>query len=109
MYRLSHTRDRFNRFSHERQGTSKLSQSQVDAERFISAVIREPSDYTRSRRLLFDDMSVDQVLEEAAEYEYKRPSEAPNPWQVRRNLIAYKTNYKGVGATFALHHPAIER
>ncbi len=38
---------------------------QVDAERFISAVIRESSDYTKSRRLLFDDMSVDQVLEEA--------------------------------------------
>ena len=52
---------------------------QVDAERFISVVIRESSDYTKSRRLLFDDMSVDQVLEEAAEYESEHPSEVPNP------------------------------
>lgn len=52
---------------------------QVDTERFISAVIREPSDYTKSRGLLFDDMSVDQVLEEAAEYESEHPSEVPNP------------------------------
>ena len=51
---------------------------QVDAERF-SAVIRESSDYTKSRRLLFDDMSVDQVLEEAAEYESEHPSEVPDP------------------------------
>ena len=52
---------------------------QVEAERFISTVIRESSDYTKTRRLLFDDMIVAQVLKEAAEYELAHPSEIPKP------------------------------
>ena len=52
---------------------------QVEAERFISTIIRESSDYTKTRRLLFDDMTIDQVLEEATEYELSHPSEVPKP------------------------------
>ena len=51
---------------------------QVDAERFISTIIRESSDYTKTRRLLFGDMTVDQVLAEASEYEGSRPDEVPD-------------------------------
>lgn len=51
---------------------------QVDAERFISAVIRESSDYTKARRLLFDDMTADRVLAEASEYEESHPDEVPD-------------------------------
>ena len=51
---------------------------QVDAERFISTIIRESSDYTKTRRLLFDDMTVDQVLAEASEYEESHPDEVPD-------------------------------
>ena len=50
---------------------------QVDAERFISTIIRESSDYTKLRKLLFDEMTVDQVLEEATKYEELHPSEVP--------------------------------
>lgn len=50
---------------------------QVEAERFISTIIRESSDYTKLRRLLFDDMTVDQVLDEAAKYEQSHPLETP--------------------------------
>lgn len=50
---------------------------QVEAERFISTIIRESSDYTKLRRLLFDDMTVDQVLDEAAKYEQSHPLEIP--------------------------------
>lgn len=52
---------------------------QAEAERFISTVIRESSDYMKTRRLLFDDMTVDQVLEGAVEYELGHPSEVPKP------------------------------
>ena len=52
---------------------------QVEAERFISTIIRESSDYTKTRGLLFDDMTIDQVLEEATEYELSHPSEVPKP------------------------------
>ena len=52
---------------------------QAEAERFISTVIRESSDYMKTRRLLFDDMTVDQVLEGAVECELGHPSEVPKP------------------------------
>ena len=52
---------------------------QVDTQRFISIIIRESSDYTKTRRLLFDDMTLDQILEEATEYELSHPSDVPKP------------------------------
>jgi len=47
---------------------SKLGQ--VEAERFISLIIREPFDYTEWQRGLFNDMSVKE-LSNAAMKEYK--------------------------------------
>jgi hypothetical protein len=43
---------------------------QVEAERFISLIIREPFDYTEWQRGLFNDMSVKE-LSNAAMKEYK--------------------------------------
>ena len=40
----------------------------VDAERFISLIIREPFDYTKWRADLFDGMSVEQLAQKANEY-----------------------------------------
>ena len=37
----------------------------VDAEKFISLIIREPFDYTKWQRDLFDGMSVEEINEEA--------------------------------------------
>jgi len=43
----------------------------VEAERFISLIIREPFDYTKWQRNLFDNMSVKE-LSSLAMKEYKR-------------------------------------
>lgn len=43
----------------------------VDAERFISLMIREPVDYTEFRRTLYDDMTLDDVCIEAAQAKKK--------------------------------------
>ena len=40
----------------------------VDAERFISLIIREPFDYTKWRADLFDGMNVEQLAQKANEY-----------------------------------------
>ena len=40
----------------------------VDAERFISLIIREPFDYAKWRADLFDGMSVEQLAQKANEY-----------------------------------------
>ncbi|MBP5449402.1 MAG: hypothetical protein J6Y01_04715 [Spirochaetales bacterium] len=40
----------------------------VDAERFISLIIREPFDYTQWRKPLFDDMSLEELAQKANEY-----------------------------------------
>ena len=40
----------------------------VDAERFISLMIREPFDYTVWRKDLFDDMSLTELAEKANAY-----------------------------------------
>ena len=40
----------------------------VDAERFISLIIREPFDYTKWRADLFDGMSVERLAQKANEY-----------------------------------------
>lgn len=40
----------------------------VDAERFISLIIREPFDYTKWRKDLFDDVDVAELASRANEY-----------------------------------------
>lgn len=40
----------------------------VDAERFISLIIREPFDYTKWQNGLFEDLTVRELSEKAAEY-----------------------------------------
>ena len=45
----------------------------ADAERFISAVISERTDYTEFRKILFEGMSLEQILDEASDYERHRP------------------------------------
>ncbi len=40
----------------------------VDAERFISLIIREPFDYTKWQEDLFNDLSVKELSEKAMEY-----------------------------------------
>lgn len=40
----------------------------VEAERFISLLLREPFDYTKWQRGLFDDMSVEELSERAMEF-----------------------------------------
>ena len=44
------------------------SLGEVDAERFITRLIREPFDYTKWQRNLFDGMSIEEINNEAAEY-----------------------------------------
>jgi hypothetical protein len=58
----------------------------VDMERFISYVIRESSDYTLWRRQIYDDMSVEEVLDNAAECAEKHPL----PEETRQRVEAYK-------------------
>ena len=40
----------------------------VDAERFISLIIREPFDYTKWREDLFDNISLQELAQKANEY-----------------------------------------
>ncbi|MDI9476328.1 MAG: hypothetical protein WBI21_04575 [Natronincolaceae bacterium] len=40
----------------------------VDAERFISLIIREPFDYTKWQNGLFEDLTVRELSEKATEY-----------------------------------------
>lgn len=44
----------------------------VDAERFISLIIREPFDYTKWQENLFEDLTVEELSEKAMEYVKKR-------------------------------------
>ena len=39
----------------------------VEAERFISLIIREPFDYTKWQETLYDDMSADELFHKASE------------------------------------------
>ena len=45
----------------------------VDAERFISVIIREQFDYTKWQRTHFDDISPEEFNEAAAEYAKEHP------------------------------------
>lgn len=43
----------------------------VETEIFISNLIREPSDYTEWRKNQFDDLSLEELNEQAAQYSLK--------------------------------------
>ena len=45
----------------------------VNAERFISAVIKESSNYTEFRKTLFGGMTLDQIVEEASAFDKENP------------------------------------
>ena len=45
----------------------------VDAERFVAMIKRDSFDYTLWRREYFDDLSLDQISEEAAVYAQNHP------------------------------------
>ena len=46
---------------------------EVNAERFITQVIREPFDYTKWQKDLFTGMSVEEINKAAVEYSEERP------------------------------------
>ena len=46
---------------------------EVDAERFITQIIREPFDYTKWQRKMFEGMSVEEICNEAVEYCKENP------------------------------------
>lgn len=41
---------------------------EVDAERFITRLIREPFDYTKWQRNLFEGMNIEDISKEAVQY-----------------------------------------
>ena len=45
----------------------------VDAERFITAVIRESSDFTKFRKTLFEGKTLEQIVDDAAEFDQEHP------------------------------------
>ena len=45
----------------------------VDAERFITAVIRESSDYSKFRKTLFEGKTLEQIVDDAAEFDQEHP------------------------------------
>ena len=49
------------------------SLGEVDAERFITRLIREPFDYTKWQRDLFDDMAIEEISAEAVKYCKENP------------------------------------
>lgn len=53
-----------------REGMSLLLENmgKVDAERFISLIIREPFDYTEWQTNLFEEMSLEELGEKAMEF-----------------------------------------
>lgn len=57
-----------------REGMSLLIENmgKVDAERFISLIIREPFDYTEWQTNLFEEMSLEELGEKAMQFYYSR-------------------------------------
>ncbi len=45
----------------------------MEMEQFISAIMRERFDYTKWRREYFDEISLEELLSEAAAYEKEHP------------------------------------
>ena len=52
------------------EGIKVLTQNlgKVEAERFISLIIREPFDYTKWQQNLFDDMSIEELSKKAMDF-----------------------------------------
>lgn len=50
---------------------------EVNAEKFISLIIREPFDYTNWRKTLFKDKSVKELSSDAMKFENKLKNEHP--------------------------------
>lgn len=46
----------------------------IEIEQFISVVNREKNNYTEWRKTMFDDMTVEEFSEAAAEYDRKHPA-----------------------------------
>ena len=51
---------------------------EVDAERFITRLIREPFDYTKWQRNLFEGMSIEEISNEAVKYCEANPRKFSN-------------------------------
>jgi hypothetical protein len=47
----------------------------VEAERFIMLIQKEPFDYTRWQENLFEDMSIDEISQKAANFREKNSSQ----------------------------------
>ena len=61
----------------------------VDTERFISSFIKDSGDYTLARRALYDDLTVDEVFENASNY----MDEHPLSPETQARLKAYKESH----------------
>jgi hypothetical protein len=70
-------------------GILKDAVGTADTERFISYIVKESSDYTLWRRRIFDDMTLEEVLDNAAEY----AREHPLPEETRERVEAYKKKH----------------
>jgi len=59
----------------KREGLKALSQSlgQVEAERFITLLLREPFDYTQWQETLFEGKSIEEISNAASALREKRP------------------------------------
>lgn len=44
----------------------------VDAEKFISLIIKEPFDYTKWQETLYEDMTVDELSKKAMDYKQSK-------------------------------------
>ena len=56
----------------------------VDAERFISGIMRDRGDYTTLRRQLFDDLSLEDVFKNAEGYMAEHPFDPETESRLRR-------------------------
>jgi len=61
----------------------------VDTERFISSFIKDSGDHTLARRALYDDLTVDEVFENASNY----MDEHPLSPETQARLKAYKESH----------------
>jgi hypothetical protein len=56
---------------------------EVDAERFVALIQREPFDYTRWQRILWDNMTVEEISKNAMK-SYKEPVDPDRPQIVEK-------------------------
>ena len=59
------------------EGTKILTKAlgKVEAERFIALIIKEPFDYTKWRKDLYEDMSIDELSDKAMEFVNSKKTE----------------------------------